>query len=379
MQSTCPSHRRRPPSADSGTLLRRDLLRGHRARWLAPLLPAVAGLLLAVGISAGGSAALAPASTHAQARSGAESANCCAHRADEHRLGLRLSAPALPTDPQYAVGLRTIRIVEHRTLRIGRRRVPRTLFTLVRYPAAGRDTGTDQVRAAPLGGRFPLIVFAPGFDVTPVPYAALLHAWAAAGYVVAAPAFPLTKPGAPGGPDERDIVNQPGDMTAVITRLIGSSQAATNPLRGLVDATEVGVAGQSDGGETALAIAYDGYYIDHRVRAAAILSGARLPIPGFSFAPGSPPLLASQGTADTTNLPHNTYEFFKAAAAPKYLLALLGAGHLPPYTTEQPQLGIVEGATTAFFDSYLKHVPGAIARLRRAGTVPGEAALTADR
>jgi hypothetical protein len=62
----------------------------------------------------------------------------------------------------------------------------------------------------------------------------------------------------------------------------------------------------------------------------------------------------------------------------KYLLALLGASHLPPYTSEQPQLGIVERVTIAFLDRYVKHESGAQRRLARAGNVHGLSALHAD-
>jgi fermentation-respiration switch protein FrsA (DUF1100 family) len=96
---------------------------------------------------------------------------------------------------------------------------------------------------------------------------------------------------------------------------------------------------------------------------------------GFSFARGAPPLLAIQGTADTVNEPRFTYAFFGAARHPKYLLRLLGAGHLPPYTREQPQRAIVERVSTAFLDGYLKRRPDALALLPGLGTVPRTAAL----
>ena len=247
-----------------------------------------------------------------------------------------------------------------------RRPIPRPLVTVIRYPT---------VRSGPL----PLIVFGHGFAVTPAYYRGLLNAWAAAGYVVAAPVFPLANAHAPGGPDESDLTNQPGDMSFVITAMLALSAQPGSVLAGRISPTRIGIAGHSDGAETALAMAYDRYYRDPRVRAAAILSGAELPASqAVYFSRASPPLLASQGTADTTNRPHFTYDFFRAAHRPKYLLRLLGAGHLPPYTTEQPQLGIVERATTAFFDRYLKGEPSALARLEHAGEVPRLAALTAD-
>jgi hypothetical protein len=58
------------------------------------------------------------------------------------------------------------------------------------------------------------------------------------------------------------------------------------------------------------------------------------------------------------------------------LLTLLGATHFPPYSYEQPQLGIVERATIAFLDRYLKKAP--LEPLLAAGNVPGIAHLTAD-
>ena len=225
----------------------------------------------------------------------------------------------------------------------------------------------------------PLIVFGHGFAVTPATYWRLLTAWAAAGYVVAAPVFPRSNAHADGGPDEADLVNQPADMSLVITGLLSLSARSDGPLAGRIDPERIGIAGQSDGGETALAMAYDRYYLDARVRAAAILSGAELPgAAAVYFTRASPPLLAVQGTADTTNLPHFSYDFYFAARRPKYLLRLLGAGHLPPYTTDAPQLAVVEHVTVAFFDRYLKRERAAQARLLTAGRVRGRAALTAD-
>jgi dienelactone hydrolase len=289
-------------------------------------------------------------------------------------------ARAAAASRPYATGLRTITIVEHRRLRLpGGASAPRTLVTVVRYPAVGRASAGEHRGARPLPGPFPLVVFGHGFAVTPHPYAALLRAWARAGYVVAAPIFPLGNANAPGGPNESDIVNQPGDMSAVITHLIAASRSPTGPFHGVINPHEIAVAGQSDGGITALAAGYAQRYRDSRVRAAVILSGAELPGLGpFSFAPGSSPLLASQGTADPINNPANTYRFFNQASPPKYLLKLLGAAHLPPYTTQQPQLGIVERVTTDFLDRYLGHRPGALRRLRHDGSVAGLAALTAD-
>jgi dienelactone hydrolase len=239
--------------------------------------------------------------------------------------------------------------------------VPRPLDTIVRYPAAG--------------SAYPLIVFGHGFTLTPALYARLLRAWTEAGYVVAAPVFPLGNAAAPGGPNESDIINQPRDMSFVITRLLALNALSTSVLHGKIDPSRIAVAGQSDGAETALGVAYDRRFRDPRVRAAIVLSGAAFPGMG-SFPPHGPPLLAVQGTADPINAPANTAGFFRLARRPKFLLWLLGASHLPPYTDEQPQLGIVERATTAFLDRYLKDRP--LGALERAVQSPGLTRFTAD-
>ena len=201
-----------------------------------------------------------------------------------------------------------------------------------------------------------MLVFGHGFALTPARYAHLLQAWAEAGYVVAAPVFPLGNADAPGGPSEADIINQPQDMSFVISRLLALGTRMHGVLFGKIDASRIAVAGHSDGAETALAVAYDRRFRDPRIGAAIVMSGAALPGMG-PFPRGGPPLLAVQGTADTTNAPATSAGFFRLARRPKFLLWLLGASHLPPYTVQQPQLGIVERATTAFLDHYLRDRP----------------------
>jgi dienelactone hydrolase len=283
----------------------------------------------------------------------------------------------------FATGLIVLRLVDKtRSVQLpDGKTVPRTLVTYVRYPALGPATGSD-LPAAPAArgaGPFPLVVFGHGFAVTPALYARLLRSWARAGYVVAAPVFPLANANAPGGPNESDLPNQPADMRVVISSLLAASKASSGPLSGLIAKRQIAVAGQSDGGDTALAVAYDPRFRDPRVGAAMILSGAEIPgIGAFQIAPGGPPLLATQGTADTINPPSATRAFYDSAPPAKYLLALLGASHLPPYSSQEPQLSVVERVTIAFIDHSLKHIPGSLHRLLSAGRVPGIAALNVN-
>ncbi len=287
------------------------------------------------------------------------------------------------TAPAYAVGVRTVTLIDpSRTIKFkGGSREPRPVLSYIYYPAEGVPGGAEQPNAPAdaTAGPFPLVVFAHGFGVTPAIYAGLLDAWVRAGFVVAAPLFPLANAHTPGGPEASDVVNQPGDMKLVISSMLAMSASSTGPLAGTVNPGEIAVAGHSDGGETALAVAFSRRLRDPRVRAALIFSGAEMSnIGGYRFPASGLPLLAVQGTADTDNEPRYTYEYFVRAGRPKFLLRLLGAGHLAPYTDEQPQLGIVEHTSLAFLDRYLKGESAATGRLLSSGSVHARAALTSD-
>jgi dienelactone hydrolase len=284
------------------------------------------------------------------------------------------TAPRPKPRGPFAVGVRVLRLVDH-TRMIGAK--PRTVVTVVRYPAVGGPSSTDLANGTPAraGGPFPLVVFAHGYRLAPYTYTRLLQAWAHAGYVVAAPAFPLTNGDAP-VVDRSDLVNQPQDVRFVISRLLAQRGA---PLGGLIDVSRIALGGHSDGVDSALAVAY-GKLRGLPVRAALGLSGAEISaFTGFSGSTGRVPLLAIQGTADSVNSPSGTYSYFADAPRPKYLLKLLGAEHTAPYQDEQPHLGIVARVSTAFLDSYLKHDGAAGRRLTTSGSVPGLSTLQIDR
>ncbi|HEX7609231.1 MAG TPA: hypothetical protein VF380_01035, partial [Solirubrobacteraceae bacterium] len=291
--------------------------------------------------------------------------------------------PAAVVSPpsSFAVGIRLLRLVDtSRTIRLDHgRSEPRTLLTYVRYPALGTPDQTDVPNAPPAraGGPFPLIVFAHGFAVTPATYKRLLQSWAAAGFVVAAPAFPLENADAPGGPSESDLYNEPSDMSFVITQMLAAVATPAPPLEGLADPARIAVAGHSDGAMAALAAAYSTKFRDPRVGAAMIFAGAELGGVGRFFPIGSAPLLAAQGTDDEFNPRGVTEHWFVKARRPKFLLRLLGAHHLPPFTTDLAHLGIVERESIAFLNLYLQR-GGALAQMLEFGTVPKLASLLAE-
>src|SRR5262249_55415382 len=155
---------------------------------------------------------------------------------------------------------RVLRLVDtSRRIRLaGAGSEPRTLITYVRYPAVGTPSQSDVLDATPARaeGPYPLVVFAHGFAVTPQPYARLLQSWARAGYVVAAPVSPLASANPPGGPNEADVVNQPADVSFVISSMLAQGRSAASPFANLIDPAPIAVAGHSDGGETALAVGF---------------------------------------------------------------------------------------------------------------------------
>lgn len=253
----------------------------------------------------------------------------------------------------------------------------RTLPTVVRYPTDGADNGAEVPNAAGRHGGhlFPLIVFAHGYDSSPSVYSSLLHLWASAGYVVAAPSFPRATIGGP--LDENDVANQPGDLSFVITK-VQALAAAGGPLAGIVDPAHVGVAGHSDGASTTAGIGYNSCCRDGRVLADAVMEGDEHPYAGGSyFPPGAEAaLLVIQGDHDAFNPPSLGQAVYAGARSPKYLLWLVNALHLEPYTTDAAHLAVVETVTTAFFDRYLKGHADGVAQMRR-GATAGLATLTA--
>ena len=232
-------------------------------------------------------------------------------------------------------------------------------------------------RARGPAGPFPLLLFAPGFLQCPGAYSDLLQAWASAGYVVAAVNFPRTNCHLGTEAYEADLVNQPQDMSYVLTRLLALSARPGDSFSGLLDPHEVGAAGQSDGGDTVAALAANTCCTDRRLKAVAVLSGAEWPpMPGRYFPGGTPPMLFTQGSADTINPPWTSLQLYRADGADaRYYLDLFGASHLIPYEGTNPVERLTARVTLAFFDQYVLGQPNALETMTRDGNVTGTAAL----
>ena len=270
----------------------------------------------------------------------------------------------------HAIGLRLETLVDHSRSTPANATAAghpgRILGTAILYPATGTPGPQPVTDATPdrAQGPYPLIVFAHGFGSNVTSYLPLLERWAEAGFVVAAPLFPLTNSKAPGGPDLSDYIHQPGDMSFVVTQMLRQSSASSTFLSGLVNPAEVGAAGHSLGGVTTLGLVANSCCRDDRIKAAVVISGDPI-----TFTTGkvedddAPPLLLVHGNADPTVPYVSSIDVFNRARAPKGLLTLIGGNHNAPVNASGPAFGDVVRTTTDFFDRYLWGQPSALTRL----------------
>jgi dienelactone hydrolase len=253
----------------------------------------------------------------------------------------------------------------------GQRLGARSLLTVIRYPAARGPAGSWAS-----AGRFPLVMFAPGFRQCSSTYENLLQDWVSAGYVVASVDFPRTSCQVASTAYEPDLVNQPGDVSYVLGQLLALSARPGGFLSGRLNPREVAAAGQSDGGDTVAALGGNACCQDHRLKAVAVLSGAEWPpMPGRYFPGGAPPMLFVQGSADTINPPWTSVQLYRADQGPRYYLDLFGADHMVPYTGDNAVERLVARVTVAFFDRYLLGGKAALATAARAADSSGIAVL----
>jgi dienelactone hydrolase len=258
----------------------------------------------------------------------------------------------------------------------------RTLFTAIYYPAksAPTDKPVENAPANTKNGPYPLILFSHGLGARGVFYEDVIKTWVSAGYVIAAPDYPLSNNRAAGGVNfgraVGDTKNQPGDATFVINEVIKLDKQG-NRLGG-IDAKRIGASGHSLGGITTYGVAYSSCCRDKRVKAAIPMSGIGgvvEPIEQY-FLSGQTPLLVLHGNSDGTVPYQADRNTFTRANTPKFFLTFIGAGHVQPFLggTDVQALALKQ-STTDFFDRYLKDEKSALDKLRTHASVPGSTSL----
>jgi predicted dienelactone hydrolase len=296
----------------------------------------------------------------------------------------------------------------------------RRIDVLIWYPTdeAGTEPATDAPVAS--GGPRPLVIYSHGTFGTPDNAKYLVRALAAAGYIVAAPTYPLTSSAAftkVTAPDVSDVGEQVKDLAFVITSLL-----ADPALKGAIDPDRIGATGHSLGGVTSYFATYGARIRDPRIIAVAPI-GAGDPVQaaltgqmgldrtGHAAVPVPVLFLSAEHDvfARSTGRPRAA---FSRVEPPRYEVLVKGGTHVwfregadlrapggrnpdcvffdrwlpgvPIPGCESPAGGLIDPARQhaitrtallAFFDGYLKGDAEGIARLQRIAGQFAEAEL----
>jgi dienelactone hydrolase len=246
----------------------------------------------------------------------------------------------------------------------------RDLPTAYWYPATADGGAPDRAN-----GPYPLVLFVHGYDQTPDFYAALLERWASAGYVVAAPTFPILS-GIPGGPSHVDYTKLFGDAKFVIDRTLASGP--DTPIGGLADGTRVAAAGHSDGEMVAFTMGFASCCKVWPFTSIVAMAG------DLGYADVDPirdsglPILHIMETNDEYDPYADSVQWDRDhLTPPRWSLSLLGATHAPPYTQAgNPYFELVATTTIDFLDGTLKDRPDRLDALTGdVAAAPGLASL----
>ncbi|MFI5929530.1 alpha/beta hydrolase family protein [Micromonospora sp. NPDC051543] len=244
----------------------------------------------------------------------------------------RVPAGSAPENA-FGVGVRQLKL----------NRDGRALPVTVWYPAAGKAGGGARRSAAAADGRFPVVMFSHGLGGRPEDYAALLTRWAAAGFVVAAPAFPHTSEGGDG--NVLDVLNQPADVSYALTQVLALDGKAGDGLRGRLATDRVAAAGHSAGGVTTIGLFTANR--DERLDAGVVFAGTAVGV-GTAFAGATAPQLFVHGELDEVV----DYAAGKAAYDkvpwPKALLSLPKGDHGRTLLGDAAMLRVVSDTTVEF-------------------------------
>lgn len=289
----------------------------------------------------------------------------------------------------------------------------RRLDVMVWYPAVKASDGR----------KWPLIVYSHGTNGAPDNNMHLVNALVGRGYVVAAPAYPLSSLKTYTRirmTDISDVVEQTRDIAFVIDRLLADPTFA-----GLIDPSRIGTTGHSLGGVTSYFTSFGVQTRDPRIGAVA-LTGAGDPVQtalsgnmglwGTQHAALPVPVLFLSAEKDvfarTTGRPHAAYARLEK---PKYEILVRGGVHVwfrdgtdqPPgnknpdclffernmptitmpgceEAARRPLIGparqqeITRTAIVDFFDAYLKRDPAALDRLRNFGKSNADVEFLSD-
>jgi dienelactone hydrolase len=237
-------------------------------------------------------------------------------------------------------------------------RPDRRIVTRVAYPTSG--------------GPYPLLVLSHGLTGHPDEYTETVGVWASEGFVVAAPAFPLTNREVPGARSNAgDVANQPGDVSFVIDEVLAANGDPASPLHGVVDPGAIGVVGHSLGGATTWAVSFNTATRDERIDSTVVFASLTIGMEGGEFEFDSAlPLLVLHGDKDDIPL-DSDLAAYEQAVSPKWFVTLLDAEHVPAFTdAESPYDELVTRTVLDFWHGTLGGDAEALERVTDDATDP---------
>jgi hypothetical protein len=188
--------------------------------------------------------------------------------------------------------------------------------------------------------------------VDPDFYAPLLARWAAAGYVVAAPEYPILS-GSDGGASHVDYEQTFGDASFVITQVLGLP--TTDPLGGLVDPARIGAAGHSDGEVISFAQGFLECCRDLRVKSVIAMAGDLSNANNPSVRDTGTPILHIMETGDEYDPYQHSIDWDRENLTMPRWMVTLNSSHVPPYTQPgNPAFELTSDVTIAYLDGTLK-------------------------
>jgi dienelactone hydrolase len=240
------------------------------------------------------------------------------------------------TRPRYAVGVRVIPFEDtsRATPADPEATTPadgaptRALPTTVYYPAQGPPAalsgdGADVAvaDAPPAPGKFPVIFFSHGAPGSPHDYSGTLQRWAAEGYAVVAPTYPVTTRAGITKVTVADQREQVRDAEYVLDHVLvlDRTPVADGGLGGLLDPKRIAAAGHSMGGLTTLALV-SRCCRDPRIKAAVVLAGVSVNHGGPKIHHPSGPILFAHALYDVAVPFQESQLAYRGASDPKYLL-----------------------------------------------------------
>ncbi|MEI2699787.1 MAG: hypothetical protein V9E94_16145 [Microthrixaceae bacterium] len=233
----------------------------------------------------------------------------------------------------------------------------RTLPVVILFPATGAPGNAIVDDADPAPGRFPLVVYSHGVASSGRERHEALARWAAAGYVVLAPTFPLSS--LPWS-DIRDLRSQPADVGFVTDTFRSQVQDPTHPLYDHIRRDCLALAGHSMGGATTLAASFDPCCDGLAPDAVIDIAGVAVnftPDIAWSDSPAKPTLIV-HGALDSTVPVSHSREVFAGLPGARWLVEYPGGQHSSMF--EPPEVEVLTASVVAFLDAQLKGAPSAL-------------------